>query len=382
MPIFISSVTAARPQPVASIRTSVALVHDYLTQKGGAERVLLSMHRAFPEAPIYTSLFQPDTTFTDFRDADVRVLPLDRVSILRRNHRLALPLLPIAFSALRVRANVVICSSSGWAHGVRTDGRKIVYCYTPARWLYQTDRYLGQGRRAARLAIRLIRPLLVRWDRKAARSAHRYLTQSTIVRERIHAAYGIDAEMLPGPHTFREDGLSASPDGLQPGYFLVVSRLLPYKNLDAVVSAFRKLPGARLVVAGMGPEAANLMAGAGPNVNFLGSVSDAQLAWLYANCLGVIAAAYEDYGLVPLEAAAFGKPTAAFRWGGFLDTVVEGRTGTFFDAPTSSEISEAVTRLQTLNFDPRSIRVHAAQYSEERFIEKLRGIVAAEAARG
>jgi glycosyltransferase involved in cell wall biosynthesis len=377
-----SALAATRPHPVTRIRSNVALVHDYLTQRGGAERVLLSMHRAFPEAPIYTSLFQPDATFADFSDADVRVLPLDRVSVLRRNHRLALPLLPVAFSALKVRAHVVICSSSGWAHGVRTDGRKIVYCYTPARWLYQTDRYLGQGRRAARIAIRLIRPLLVRWDRKAARSAHRYLTQSTVVRERIRAAYGIDAEMLPAPHSFRDDGLSASPDGLQPGYFLVVSRLLPYKNLDAVVTAFRMLPGARLVVAGAGPLAGRLIEAAGRNVKFLGSVTDKQLAWLYANCLGVIAAAYEDYGLVPLEAAAFGKPAAAFRWGGFLDTVVEGRTGTFFDDPTPPQISDAVTRLQNSDFDSVSIRAHAAQYSEERFIEKLRGIVAAEAARG
>jgi glycosyltransferase involved in cell wall biosynthesis len=380
--MFMSSITAARPHPIARIGTNVALVHDYLTQMGGAERVLLSMHRAFPEAPIYTSLFQPNTTFADFSEADVRVLPLNRVSLLRRNHRFALPLLPIAFSSLKVNADVVICSSSGWAHGVRTEGRKIVYCYTPARWLYQTDRYLGDSHRATRLTIRLIRPLLVRWDRKAARSAHCYLTQSTIVQERIHATYGIDAEMLPGPHAFRENGLSARLDGLQPGFLLAVSRLLPYKNLDAVVSAFRMLPDARLVIAGTGPEAAKLIADSGRNVKFLGTVNDAQLAWLYKNCLGVIAAAYEDYGLVPLEAAAFGKPAAAFRWGGFLDTVVEGRTGTFFDAPTPMEISDAVTRLQILHFDPSLIRAHAAEYSEESFIEKLRSIVAAEAAKG
>ena len=121
---------------------TVVLVHDYLTQRGGAERVVLSMTRAFPHAPLYTSLYDPRATFPEFGEIDVRTLPINRLPPLRRHHRAALPLLAPSFSSLRISADVVICSSSGWAHGARVEGRKIVYCHTPARWLYQSDRYL------------------------------------------------------------------------------------------------------------------------------------------------------------------------------------------------------------------------------------------------
>src|ERR1700719_2772719 len=120
---------------------AVAIVHDYLTQRGGAERVVLAMHRAFPAAPIYTSLYEPDLTFPEFRDVDVRPSYLNRSQFLRRQHRLALPLLPHAFSTLEVDAKVVLCSSSGFAHGIHTTGTKLVYCYSPARWLYKRADY-------------------------------------------------------------------------------------------------------------------------------------------------------------------------------------------------------------------------------------------------
>src|SRR5436190_19462163 len=115
----------------------VALVHDYLTQRGGAERVVLAMMSAFPRAPLYTSLYEPETTYPDFRKADVRPLRINRIGLLRRNHRLALPLLAPAFSSLRVEADIVLCSTSGWAHGVHTGGKPVVYCHAPARWLSQ-----------------------------------------------------------------------------------------------------------------------------------------------------------------------------------------------------------------------------------------------------
>ena len=358
---------------------STAIVHDYLTQKGGAERVVLSMHRAFPLAPIYTALFEPDRTFPEFKQADVRTLALGSVGPLRRNHRLAMPLLAPAFSALRVKADVVLCSSSGWAHGTRVDGRKIVYCYTPARWLYQADRYLGPNDLAAKVALSFLRPALIRWDRRAARSADLYVAQSNVVRERIWDAYGVAAQMLPPPHSNHLALLQHPIHGLPTNFFLCVSRLLRYKNVDAVVGAFRRLPDATLVVVGVGPESERLRRTAGSNVIFTGQVPDAGLAWLYANCIGVIAAAYEDYGLVPLEAASFGKPVAALRWGGFLDTVTDGETGVFFDSPTPPAIHDAVQRLAAERFDSDALRAHAARYSEDQFIARLRGLVAEQA---
>jgi glycosyltransferase involved in cell wall biosynthesis len=352
--------------------TSVAVVHDYLTQRGGAERLVLSMLKAFPTAPLYTSLYLPDATFPEFRWADVRPLALDRIAFLQHHHRLALPLLASAFSRVTLKADVVLCSSSGWAHGARAVGRKLVYCHTPARWLYQTQTYLGGRRPIAAAALHVLDHQLRRWDQKAARSADRYLTQSTAVRDRIRQLYGIDAEVIPGPYRLGPGHRQTAVEGLGAGFYLCVSRLLPYKNVDAIIGAFADLPRAKLVVAGTGPEAAALKRLATGNVRLVGAVSDEQLAWLYANCAGVLAAAYEDYGLTPLEAAAFGKPAAVLRWGGFLDTVVEGETGVFFESPIPAEVRAGVARLRANEFNASRIQTHADAYSEERFIRRLR----------
>jgi glycosyltransferase involved in cell wall biosynthesis len=355
--------------------TTVALVHDYLTQRGGAERVVLSILKAFPDSPLYTSLYLRDGTFPEFHGADIRLTQLDRFGPFRRNHRLAAPLMALAFSRLELDADVVICSSSGWAHGIQAAGRKIVYCHTPARWLYQEDRYFGRHRSLARGSLHVVRPFLIRWDQKAARSAQRYLTQSTAVRDRIRLHYGIEAEVLPAPYALGT-GRTTPVAGIEPGFFLAVSRLLPYKNIDAIIAAFSRLKGYRLVVAGTGPERDSLRKQAGENVQLLGVVSDEQLRWLYANSAGLLAAGFEDYGLTPLEAAAHGKPTAALRWGGFLDTVIEGVTGVFFDSPTAASICDAVQALAHYPFRSAAIRAHASGYSEELFVGRLRAIAA------
>ena len=179
------------------------------------------------------------------------------------------------------------------------------------------------------------------WDKNAAASADAYLANSTVVAERIRSIYGIDAEVVPPPPAITADGPSEPISGLEPGYLLCVSRLLPYKNVDVVVEAASALPDERLVIAGTGPMEHALRLRATSNVTFTGIVTDPQLRWLYANCRALIAASYEDFGLTPLEAASFGKPTAALRWGGFLDTIEEGRTGVYFDQPTTLAVTGA-----------------------------------------
>jgi glycosyltransferase involved in cell wall biosynthesis len=356
----------------------VAIVHDYLTQRGGAERVVLAIARALPDAPIYTSLFDPRTTFSQFHAMDVRPLALDRVPGLRARHRLALPLLAPAFSALTVDADVVVCSSSGWAHGVATPGRKVVYCHNPARWLYQRGEYtrpVSVARVVAAVAGRALR----RWDRRSAHEAERYLVNSTVVRSRVRAAYGITAEIVPPPYGIGPAGRARAVPGVAPGFVLCVSRLLPYKHVDVVVEAFARLPSDRLVVVGDGPDRARVTRLAGANVRLLGAVDDDSLRWLYTNCRAVVAASYEDFGLTPVEAAAFGKPTAALRGGGYLDTVADGRTGVFFAEPTASAIREAVERLSELAWDDDAIAQHAAAYSPARFAERLRELLCPEA---
>jgi glycosyltransferase involved in cell wall biosynthesis len=353
----------------------LAIVHDYLTQRGGAERVVLSMLRAFPTAPVYTSLYLPDGTFDEFRGVEIRTSFLDRFSLLRRHHRLALPLLAPAFSHMRLEADVTLCSSSGWAHGVDSRGPKVVYCHTPARWLYQSDRYLRGRGRLARAALHLLAAPLRRWDRRAAGSADRYLANSTAVRERIRTLYGIEAELLPPPPALDPGGPHRALDGLEPGFFLCVSRLLPYKNVDAVAAAFARLPAERLAVVGSGPDMDGLSHRAPRNVVLLGSVSDDELRWLYANSLAVVAASYEDFGLTPIEAATFGKPSVVLRWGGFTDTVVDGLTGVFFESPEPAAIAEAVRAALRENWRIETLQQHAAAFSERRFVDRLRAIV-------
>lgn len=337
----------------------------------------LALTRAFPGTPLYTSLYEAATTFPEFAGVDVRTLPLNRVAPLRDRHRLALPLLAPAFSRLRLNEDVVLCSSSGWAHGCRTAGRKIVYCHTPARWLYQRERYLRGRGGATRVALWALGPALERWDRRAAGSADGYIANSTVVVDRIREFYGLEAELLPPPPALVPDGRAEPVEGLDPGFILCVSRLLPYKNLDTVIRAFAQLRDERLVVVGSGPDEPALRSLAGSNVRLAGAVSDEQLRWLYEKCAALVAASYEDFGLTPLEAAGFGRPSAVLRWGGFLDTVVGGETGIFFDTPTPDAVADAVLQLRRTDWDADRIRAHAEAFSEARFVERIRAIVGA-----
>ena len=353
----------------------VALVHDYLTQRGGAERVVLSLAEAFPGAPVYTSLFDPPGTFGEFGALDVHTLPIDRIGLLRHHHRLALPVLAPAFSRLRVDAEVAVCSSSGWAHGASVSGRKVVYCHTPARWLYQSDRYLAGSTGWSGTALGLLAPPLRRWDHRAAASADRYLVNSTEVRRRVSELYGIEADVVPPAVDVDHDGPVEPVLGVEPGFVLCVSRLLSYKNVEAVAEAFGRLPDQRLVVVGTGPLQGRLTASAPANVTVAGEVTDAGLRWLYEHSVGLVAASFEDFGLTPLEAASFGRPTAALRWGGFLDTTVEGVTGVFFDRPEPDLIAEGVRRLTSSTWDHQALVEHAGRFSTARFVERMRAVV-------
>jgi glycosyltransferase involved in cell wall biosynthesis len=337
--------------------------------------VVLALAQAHPGVPLHTSLYDPSGTFPAFAGIDVRPLPLDRLAPLRHRHRLALPLLAPAFSRLLVDAEVTVCSSSGWAHGARTTGAKVVYCHTPARWLYQTDRYLDGRRGVAALGLALGGPALRRWDAAAATTADRYLVNSRVVRRRVADRYGIDADVVPPPVDVDVEGPDEPLAGLEPGFVLCVSRLLPYKNVEAVVEGVGRRPGTRLVVVGDGPLRDRLAATAPANVTVAGRVTDAQLRWCYRSCVGLVAASYEDFGLTPLEAAAFGRPTAALRWGGFLDTVVEGTTGVFLDEPTPDAVARAVDELTAGRWDGAALAAHAATYSAPRFVARVDAVV-------
>lgn len=352
-------------------KVKVAIAHDYLTQRGGAERVALELTRAFPEAPLYTSVYAADATFSEFRDVDVRTSWLSEVAAFRGDPRRALPLLPNVWSGTNIYdADVVICSSTGWAHGVATDAAKIVYCHNPARWLYQTDEYLIDRDRFTRIAVRGLIPALRRWDRRSARSATRYLVNSSAVQERVAAVYGIGARVVHPPIGMSDGPLDPVP-GIEPGFLLTVGRARGYKNTSVVVNAVQQLPGERLVAVGGMPDGV----GSGRIVG-LTDVSDAQLRWLYRNAAALVACAYEDFGLTVVEAFAQGTPALCLRAGGYLDSMREHVTGEFVERADTRGVMDAIQRFRARTFDTEAIRRHADLFSPDSFAHQLRREVA------
>jgi glycosyltransferase involved in cell wall biosynthesis len=366
----------------------VAIAHDYLTQRGGAERVVLAMARAFPDAPIYTTLYDPKQTFPEFADLDVRPSRLNKVRFLRRHHRAALPFLPGTISSMTIDADVVLASSSGWAHGVKTTGLKLVYCYTPARWLHQQRRYLGDhSSRGTAVALKVLSPWLRRWDFRAAHTATDYVTVSSVVQDRVHSVYGLPSTVLPAPRpntdTRPSEPMPAVEQWLAGEAFeLCVSRLLPYKNVDQVVAAYAEEPRRRLIVVGSGPVKAALQKAAGGNVLFLESITDGQLAWLYRRSRALISISYEDFGLTPLEAASFGKPSIVLRWGGYVETMIENLTALFIEVPEAEHVRRALEQVEAREWEVDRIVEHAARYQEDVFIEQLRELVKVQLEKG
>lgn len=336
------------------------------------------MARSLPGSPVHTSFFDPARTYPELAALDIHPMPINRIGPLRDHHRVAFPLLAPSFSATRVDADVTLCSTAGWSHGVRTTGTKVAYWYAPARWLYQLDQYAG-SRRVMRTGARIMAPLLRPWDRHAVASVDRHLALSSVIQRRLQDLYRVDVDLLPPPSIFGADGPVEDP-GIEPGYLLCVARLLPYKNVDVVIEAASRA-GARLVVVGRGPEAERLHATAPSTTTFLEDVPDARLRGLYRDCAALVAAAHEDFGLTPLEAAAFGRPSAVLAGGGFLDTVVDGETGVMFTEPEPAEVAAALRRVLDEPWDQGVLRARADAFSEAAFSARLRAVIS-DAGRG
>jgi glycosyltransferase involved in cell wall biosynthesis len=363
-------------------RPRVAFVQDHLVQRGGAERVLLAMLRAIPEAAVVTPFYEASACYPEFEAVSMRTSPLNRSKVIRAHHRATLPFLPLVMAQLKVDADVVVCGTSGWAQGVRTEGRKVIYFHGLARWLYEQEAYLKGSGLARRAAAHGLAPVLRRWDRRTVGSGDRFLAASTDMCRRVADIYGVDVGLLRYPNSLGTTGPQRAVPGVDPGFFVCASRLIAYKNVDVLIAAFAERPQERLVVAGDGPLLDELRAVAPPNVALVGRCDDDQLRWLYAESAAVITSAIEPFGLTPIEGGAFGKPTVALRAGGFLDTVVDGVTGVFFDRPDPRDVLLALRRFREIELDEAAIVANASQWDEAAFAENLRKIVADEHAAG
>ena len=353
----------------------VAIVHDYLVNRGGAERVVAAMHKIWPDAPIYTSLFHADQTYPEFANADVRTSKLQRLSKDASSFRRLLPLFPRAFEDMDLRGfDLVISSSAGFAHGVRVAPGTchIVYAYSPPRFLYDPRYDLeGVAPRWARAVLPPVRMWLRRWDKRAARRPHHYLAVSGVAAKRLQTIYGRTSTVLYPPVQVERFGIAPRTAD----YHLLVGRLLPYRNAHLAVRAFTDMRR-RLVVIGDGPAREALERLAGPTVEFRGVVEDRDLVHAYGECRGVVVPGEEDFGLAPLEANASGRPAIAYGAGGARETVRDGVTGVLFFPATPEALAEAVERADAIAFDSQALRAHAEAFSEEAFARRLQDFVA------
>lgn len=359
---------------VASKKPKVAIVHDWLTNQGGGERVVWALHQAYPEAPIYTSVFDPEA-LPQFKGLDVRTSFLQNWPLAKTKHQLFPTLRTMAFESFDLSDyDVVISSSSAEAKGVITKPGTlhVCYCHTPTRY-YWSD--YAQYRRNTGFGIlsplvRLAMPLVVRrmrmWDFAAAQRVDKFIANSEYVKARIEKYYRQPAEVVNPPiDTSRFSVYEGKRDG-----FVVVSRLIPYKRVDLAVQACTQL-GLKLTVIGDGSELDKLKDIAGSTVHFAGRLTDEEVAEALGRAQAFLFTAEEDFGLTPLEAMACGTPVIAYGKGGATETVVAGKTGEFFAEQTVQSLVAVLRDFDASKYRSAEIRQHAEGFDQAVFIKKI-----------
>lgn len=355
----------------------IALVHDYLNQYGGAERVLEALCEIFPEAPIYTLLYDERATGQVFKDREIHTSFLQKIPFARKHHRLFPLLMPLAIEQFDLSYfDVVLSISASFAKGIVTKPhtRHINYCLTPTRFLWDdSHRYIDEFRYP--WPIKKLTPLFVAylrlWDKEAALRVDKFVAISDFVKRRVKKYYGKTAQVIYPPVETAKYKISSSVDD----YFLMVGRLVAYKRFDLAVRVFNAI-GKPLKIVGAGPELNRLRRIANPSadVEFLGLVSDDKLPDLYSHAQAVIFPQEEDFGLVPLEAMASGRPVIAYRGGGALETVIDGQTGVFFEQQTEIDLAQAIGRYYGSEFDSDLIRTHALKFDKKVFEDKINNL--------
>jgi glycosyltransferase involved in cell wall biosynthesis len=381
-------------------KKKIALVHDFLNQYGGAERVLEALHEIFPEAPIYTLLYDPSKMRGKFKNAVIRPSFLQKFpKFFKKRHKYLLPFLPTAPETFNLRDfDLVISSSGAWSKGiiVKPKTLHICYCHSPMRYAwdwnekYLTEQGLGKKRKIfARLFLNYIRM----WDRVAADRPDFFIANSKYTAARIEKYYGRKSKIVYPPvdtnvvildsnrdpenseNAEKPDFRFLGNDKKREEYFLIVSRLSPYKKIEIAIEAMNKL-NLPLVVIGEGaPKYVKYLKSiAGPRTKFLGWKSDEETKKYFSACRAFIFPGEDDFGIAPVEAMSFGKSVIALRKGGVTETVVEGETGEFFNEPVIEALADAVRRFQQneKKYDSEKIRAESQKFSKDRFMEKIR----------
>ncbi|MBM3493200.1 MAG: glycosyltransferase family 4 protein [Armatimonadetes bacterium] len=341
---------------------------------GGAEKVVEALHDLYPEAPVYTSVYDPAAMPREYRSWDIRTSSLQRWPARRRLHRLMLPFYPAAFESFDLSAyDVVVSSSSAFAKGVITlpHTRHICYMHAPMRYVWMTDTYL-KGERAGRVrgVLGPVFHYLRMWDQVSASRVDTYVANSTAVQQRIAKFYRRDAIVVPPPVDTGRFVLSEA----RGDHYIAVSRFVPYKRMDMAVEAMTRL-GRPLKVVGTGRQEAELKKRAGPTVEFLGWVDNDRLPALVANARAFLMPGEEDFGSAPVEANAAGRPVIAYAAGGALDTQTDGATGVLYAPQTVEALCAAVDRFERMDFDHAAIAANAQGFDTAQFKLRMRTVI-------
>ncbi len=349
----------------------VALVHDFLTQYGGAEKVLETFHEIWPEAPVYTLVYD-QKVLPQYKNWDIRVSPIQNLPFSTSHFRWYLALMPVAIERFDLRNyDLVISDSSAYSKGVLTHKNTIhiCYCLTPTRYLWSDAyEYLEGLFGKERVFKKLLPPLLTylrNWDYLAAQRPDYLLADSNFVAERIKKYYHRDSMVIYPPVEVEKFYLS---DKIK-DYFIILSRLRPYKKIDLAIRAFNKLK-IPLKIIGSG-EDRTLRKIAGPYIEFLGSVSEEEKIKQLSQARALIFPQEEDFGITAVEAMAAGRPVIAFKGGGALETVIDGETGLFFEKQTWQSLANMVIKFNEYKFNPEKIRTHALKFSKAHFKQQF-----------
>lgn len=351
----------------------IAIVYDWINKIGGAERILTTLHEIWPEAPFYTSVYHKEKAFWA-GDFEVRTSFLQKILFLRDKHELVPFLMPLAFESFNFDGfDIVISVTSSFAKGIITkpETLHLCYCLTPTRYLWSgTDKYLK--RRSVYKNIWQCASMFLRgWDYIAGQRPDVYVAISKEVQRRIKKYYRRDSKVIYPPLGLAENGGGACPISTNGDYFLIVSRLVAYKRIDLAIEAFNQ-SGFPLKIIGVGGEEKRLKKMAKANIEFLGELTDEKLCKYYQNCKALVFPSEEDFGLVSLEAQFFGKPVIAFRAGGTLETLSEGKTGEFFYPQTAEALFEALKKFEPNDYNAKDCQKNAQKFKREIFKQEFK----------